>query len=650
MKTLPHILPLCLLLLGNAAVAQKKEDVAPKEEKAAPTKSKKFSNTGRQSAYAYLNEAKALREKSPAEAIRLVEQSLNYARKDGDVRTEADAYILLGSIYEDIDQKELALQRYQQALNALNRSKEGGETASIYQRMGRLQVALKSDKEAEFSFRRCIETTYDNALKQRCEEGLADVELLRGNAQGSISKLDYVESNFKQDSVSTARLEARRSNVYIQQNDFPKASESYLNSIRTLPKDADLSKEDLDILAQSQMQLLAFDASNVAGKVEIAKKSPVGVLPAEASNDQVIAENLKVAAVYAEQKQWSEAEKFIVRSKNLVNAETDAALAAELYRKSAEINRRKGNMTAALADFQAYFERKEKAIEDLRDELNQQVQIVKEQGQVDVSQKDYDIEERERALLETQVSRQRIVIALLMLLLLASLVFFYFLKKNIDARRKAHQKLMLKSLRTQMNPHFIFNALNSVNNFIAKNDELAANKFLSEFSLLMRKVLDYSQQDFISFEEEMELNERYLRLEHFRFRDKFDYVFENEAARTDLEVPPMLIQPFIENAVWHGLRYKETTGRLEVRVKEDDRNLIVTVQDDGIGREKSKALKTENQRKYKSAGLENVSKRVALINKLYGKNYEISVSDADSGAADTGTVVRITIPKNSADA
>ena len=206
--------------------------------------------------------------------------------------------------------------------------------------------------------------------------------------------------------------------------------------------------------------------------------------------------------------------------------------------------------------------------------------------------------------------------------------------------------LLIKSLRTQMNPHFIFNALNSVNNFIAKNDEKAANKFLSEFSKLMRKVLDYSQKDFISFEEELELNELYLKLEHFRFRDKFDYHFENKVklATYDLEVPPMLIQPFIENAVWHGLRYKEGKGNLGVTINQVDNTLIVSIKDDGIGRENSKALKTANQKKYKSTGLENVSRRIALINETYNKNYEISVEDVNSDAKETGTWVRIKIP------
>jgi len=198
-----------------------------------------------------------------------------------------------------------------------------------------------------------------------------------------------------------------------------------------------------------------------------------------------------------------------------------------------------------------------------------------------------------------------------------------------------------------MNPHFIFNALNSVNNFIAKNDEKAANKFLSEFSRLMRKVLDYSQKDFISFEEEIELNELYLKLEHFRFRDKFEYQFEKntDVNLYDLEVPPMLIQPFIENAVWHGLRYKEGKGHLKISIDEVGNELLVKIQDDGIGRRKSKELKTKNQKIYKSTGLENVSKRVALINEIYGKNYTIEVSDFDKSVEETGTLVEIRIPK-----
>lgn len=631
------LLLLLLVAAGNLFAQQKKEEAVKGGEK------KAISKTKRQVRRDYLAEARAMQEKSPKEAVKLVEEALLYARKDDDLATQADAYTLLGNIFEDIGQQELALQRYQQALDVLAQQKDGDSPAPIHQRMGQLHLDLQADKAAELSFRRCIETSGGNgAVRQRCEVGLADVELLRGNAAASISQLDNVQRNYKLDSAGIASIEAKRSNVYLEQNDFSNASQSYLNSINTLPKGSVVAKDDIKAIEQAQLKLLAYEAADLRTKVEIAKKNPATAT----TNDDVIAGNLKVAAVYEEDRKLAEAERFIARSKSLLTEGTDAALAAEVFRKSAEVNRRKGNLTAAFDDMERYVQEREKAIAQAQAELAEQVEIVKGQGEIDVKGKDFDIEERERALLQSQVGRQRMAIGLLSLLLLASLVFFYFLNKNIREKQRAHQKLLLKSLRTQMNPHFIFNALNSVNNFIAQNNEKAANKYLAEFSRLMRKVLDHSQQDFIPFEEEMELNELYLRLEHFRFRDQFEFTFENNAQHhtADLEVPPMLIQPFIENAVWHGLRYKEGRGHLSVKVDENDRHITVTIKDDGIGRERSKAVKTANQRKQKSAGLVNVWKRIALLNELYGKNYEITVADLDPTAQDVGTLVTVRIP------
>ncbi len=119
-----------------------------------------------------------------------------------------------------------------------------------------------------------------------------------------------------------------------------------------------------------------------------------------------------------------------------------------------------------------------------------------------------------------------------------------------------------------MNPHFIFNTLNSVNNFISKNDERSANRYISDFSKLMRKVLELAQEDLISLEQEIEMLSLYLKLEHLRFKDKFEYKINVEELMdtSDILIPPMLVQPFIENAIWHGLRYKESNGKLFVNV------------------------------------------------------------------------------------
>jgi LytS/YehU family sensor histidine kinase len=199
-----------------------------------------------------------------------------------------------------------------------------------------------------------------------------------------------------------------------------------------------------------------------------------------------------------------------------------------------------------------------------------------------------------------------------------------------------------------MNPHFIFNALNSVNSFIASNDERTANKYLSDFSYLMRAVLENSEEDFIPLEKEIELLELYTKLEHFRFQDKFDYNIEvsDEVIVSEYKIPPMLLQPYIENAVWHGLRYKSEKGFLDISIdKKGTKEISITIADDGIGRDRSKSLKTANQQKQKSKGMGNIKKRVAILNDMYKDKVDVIVSNFQD-TEDTGTKVVVTLKKD----
>ncbi|MEO1257346.1 MAG: histidine kinase [Bacteroidota bacterium] len=634
MQLMKYILYLLVLFVACPLYGQKEKD-------------KMSSKYKRYRGPTLLEQAEALQEKSPKEAIQILQRAVLEATKKGDFQSESEAYVLLGNIYENIDQKELAVQRYEQALAALGKSKRRLPNAEIHQRIGQLSVELGDDKKAETNFRMCINTSRKEELKLKCEEGLIDVQLLRGDGFSTVKMLDSITSNYAMDSLSFARIEARRSQGYVQQNDYSNASQSFYNSLEALPTNIKLDREDMVPIEMAQQKLLDFEAASNTGKIQLQGRLQQ-IINQQDENDNFIKNNSIIASLYEEDDNLAEAKKFIDLSKEIISEKTDAAVAADVYKKSAELNQRNGNLSAALDDFDKYIAAKEKAIQNLENDLRQQVEIVKGQKELDEQKQIYNLQEKERELFQSQLTTQKIIIGFLSLLLVASLVYFYFLFKNVKAKRKANQMLLLKSLRTQMNPHFIFNALNSVNNFIAKNDEKSANKFLSEFSRLMRKVLDYSQKDFIAFEEEMELNELYLKLEHFRFRDKFDYTFKNNAKKYgyDLDIPPMLIQPFIENAVWHGLRYKEENGHLSVKVEEKEDGIIVEIKDDGIGRKKSKALKTKNQKKIKSTGLENVSRRIALINEIYDKNYEINVSDVNENKEDTGTLVQIRIPVN----
>ena len=217
------------------------------------------------------------------------------------------------------------------------------------------------------------------------------------------------------------------------------------------------------------------------------------------------------------------------------------------------------------------------------------------------------------------------------LVLLTGLIIFIF--RTLKKVQIKNKKIALQSLRREMNPHFIFNSLNSVNHFIATNNELEANQYLTKFSKLMRGVMENSSEDFIPFQQELDLLLNYLALEKTRFADKFDYEIEvDESLNTqNLKVPGMLIQPFLENAVWHGLRYRTDKGFLSLKFTKNNDFLKITIKDNGIGIEESKKQKTEHQKTREGRGMKNTLERIKLLNDLYKKNIVCTVKDSENG-------------------
>ena len=264
----------------------------------------------------------------------------------------------------------------------------------------------------------------------------------------------------------------------------------------------------------------------------------------------------------------------------------------------------------------------------------------------ELSESKYALAFKDQELTEEVNKRQQIIIYSLGFgMSMLVLVAFLFYRTN-KQQKLANNLLALKSLRTQMNPHFIFNALNSVNNFIAKSDERSANRYLSEFSVLMRSVLENSEEDFIPIQKEIELLEVYLRLEHSRFNEKFDYKIQidENVQMESFGIPPMLLQPYVENAIWHGLRYKKEKGFLKVHFSQPNSEFIeIRVEDDGVGRKQSANLKTANQRKQKSKGMGNIKKRIAILNDMYKDRIAVDIEDMFED--ETGTRVLLTLKK-----
>ena len=136
-------------------------------------------------------------------------------------------------------------------------------------------------------------------------------------------------------------------------------------------------------------------------------------------------------------------------------------------------------------------------------------------------------------------------------------------------------------------------------------------------------------------------------LEHFRFKDKFDYTLtvDDNLSVDEFQIPPMLLQPYVENAVWHGMRYKEEKGLLHIHFgQKDEDTAVITVTDDGVGRERSKAMKTDNQKKQKSKGMSNIKERIAILNEMYGDRVDVHIGDVFEGGE--GTKVTLTLKRN----
>ncbi len=205
----------------------------------------------------------------------------------------------------------------------------------------------------------------------------------------------------------------------------------------------------------------------------------------------------------------------------------------------------------------------------------------------------------------------------------------------------------LQALRAQMNPHFMFNSLNSIKSYILKAGPLEAAEYLTNFSSLIRSILDNSREKQISLQKELDALLLYIDLEKMRFPDKFDviYTLSDQVPLEDIMTPPLILQPYVENAIWHGLLHKEEKGVLMLNIRRHDDRVICLIEDDGIGRKMAMEVKKKSPRKFKSMGMGITRDRIELHNKLHELGITVAIEDKedDQGHA-LGTKVIITFP------
>ena len=224
------------------------------------------------------------------------------------------------------------------------------------------------------------------------------------------------------------------------------------------------------------------------------------------------------------------------------------------------------------------------------------------------------------------------------------------IRKEERVRAEFNKKLAnveMTALRAQMNPHFIFNCLNSIDYYIVKNETKKASEYLNSFSRLIRLILQNSRANYVNLKDELEALGLYVEMESLRFDEHFDYEINvsNEVDVESIEIPPMLLQPYLENAIWHGLMHKKGKGKVALNLVRENGSLKCSIEDNGIGRERAMQLKSRNSTKRKSMGMKITKDRINMINKLYDSNTHVEVIDLKNKDGEAlGTRVDLTIP------
>ena len=192
--------------------------------------------------------------------------------------------------------------------------------------------------------------------------------------------------------------------------------------------------------------------------------------------------------------------------------------------------------------------------------------------------------------------------------------------KRKERIKAAYQRKLdeveMQALRSQMNPHFLFNSLNSIQHYIIKNKQHEAVDYLGRFSRLVRLILQNSRSKMVPLADELEALQLYMELESLRFKVKFDHEIDISPSinPATMEIPPMLMQPFVENAIWHGIQHKGEKGNILVKIDRDEDQLICSIQDDGIGREAAKQFKRKSKKRHRSMGLKITKDRLEMLN------------------------------------
>ncbi len=526
---------------------------------------------------------------NPEKAFDYIEEAISITSQINWLKGKAVALQHRGNLHYVMANNIEALDTYQDALKISQNLNDKTLEASLYSNLGNIYADLKE---------------YDKAL-EKYQSFLSTSEKLEqiSNQIRGLTNIGIVYNDMDKFSEGIAYLQKALSLAREEKNDFFIAA--IINNLGLGYKRLKAYKKSLNYYQEA---------------AEIAKKIKNKYIEASALNSigsiNILLENYEVAGINGE------------RALKLAKEVDAVEWQADSWNVLSIVYEHQGDTKKAFSAYKNYIQLKDS--------------VLNEEKKVELTRKNMQFQlEKQETIANTEIKRQRIIknnaIAGGVFLVISSFIGYILYKRKRDALEQKKiadfnakvAETELKALRSQMNPHFIFNSLNSISDYMAKHDIDTANDYLVKFAKLTRAILENSEKKWISLKEDIELIKLYLQIETLRLKNKFSYNIKIDK-NIDVEntlVPPLILQPFIENSIWHGIAKKESNGHIEIKIKMQNEMLVYIIDDDGVGRKKVNSTKPENT----SLGIKITKSRLDIINQLKNTNGSVEMFDKKQG-------------------
>ncbi|MBU2020599.1 MAG: histidine kinase [Bacteroidetes bacterium] len=549
-------------------------------------------------------------------AITFTEESLKYARRSGHKRDLSKAFNCQAQIYDFFGQVELAVAKNLVAFQLASSINDLVYMSEFSREIGQKQLLIDNLKDAEFYLNKSFD--FARQINDRRQMGLA----LANKAEISRRTKNFqVAIKLNEEAIESLEIVADQ------------------NGLGTVYNNLGQVYKDLDAYPL---------AVNQFNKALIYYEKSV-------NREKIADVYYNVATVFRKQKRLEKALNYLNKSLEIQLFFGGRSKVYFTYREMSEIHKALGNKSKALEYLEYYVTYSDqnstvqasRKIAELSESYRSEQRDRLISKQADSLEKQIQEKELTETKLENVSLRNNIqtflILSILILIIFASMVGISRFKQNTLRQKQKEAEMSQTLLRTQMNPHFIFNAMSVIQSYIYENDVKNSSKFLVHFSRLMRLILENSPKEFIPLETEIEILQKYLEIQKLRFEDRFEYVLDcpDSLIFDNAQIPPMITQPFIENAIEHGQLHSVPNGKIEIRIKKSGNMLHIEIIDNGIGRKG--AERNKKSKDHNSLAMKITKERIENLNVKYKAEGTLTVDDLDK-TAQTGTKVLILLP------